>query len=688
MRQVFIGVAASLIAATTAFALSVTDGEDASDLIGQADYVTGFADGQATPAAPDSAVKNRFFNLGRPDYDAQRRRFFVPDIHNHRVLVFDLSSGIPDDMQPAYVLGQPDFVTGGADPNNLYGNTNTQNPINGCTTTINACGAGRIMAVAYDASRDYLYATDIDNSRVLVWDVAPASIQNGAAAVAVLGQHDLVSDEQRIACGSGPSATPTACSIKQPYAVSYDGAADRLYVSDSADNRVLVFDLSAGLSNGMAADNVLGQPDFVTKTPNTACGGGSAGVPNACGIEGYVADIYPQGNQLFVADGNNSRILVYDLSAGLSNGMAAANVLGQPDFATVTEDTACGGGSAGAPNACGFGPFGSPDSMAMDEVSSILYVVDGWNHRVLVFDLSAGLSNGMAAANVLGQPNFSVGFTWDASYGAASPPTKASLLGASGALFDAQNDRLFVADSGNNRILTYGLSSGDSPVVIQGGTGSTSTDNGDGTSTVVTTTQDDNAFEVTLPNNAAPIGTNTAVEIVVSGGNHPSITIAAYLAGGNKSVKMPWSADDVCIDDSPGGSIDSQGSCNAPKVRIRKKDLNAVGDCVVWEDSDTICRIDSDTLEISGLEHSTLYAVIDSDDDGAPDDDDACPGTDLQGPIPTNTLRTNHQGDAEITADGCNCSQILEIKPGANNGEKKFGCTQGTLSVWATSQWQ
>ncbi len=31
---------------------------------------------------------------------------------------------------------------------------------------------------------------------------------------------------------------------------------------------------------------------------------------------------------------------------------------------------------------------------------------------------------------------------------------------------------------------------------------------------------------------------------------------------------------------------------------------------------------------------------------------------------------------------GCSCAEVLYCKPGANNGEYKFGITQGTLNVW------
>jgi hypothetical protein len=98
---------------------------------------------------------------------------------------------------------------------------------------------------------------------------------------------------------------------------------------------------------------------------------------------------------------------------------------------------------------------------------------------------------------------------------------------------------------------------------------------------------------------------------------------------------------------------------------------------------------------------------VDTDGDGVPDDQDKCtdPATVLPEGVPTLELRPNHY--AQINPDipfevgtpgggystssidlyntfGCSCEQILECKPGNNNGEYKFGCTEGTMNVWTT----
>jgi hypothetical protein len=87
----------------------------------------------------------------------------------------------------------------------------------------------------------------------------------------------------------------------------------------------------------------------------------------------------------------------------------------------------------------------------------------------------------------------------------------------------------------------------------------------------------------------------------------------------------------------------------------------------------------------------------DGDNDGVADQQDKCPGTVL--PEVFAKLNPNNYGDIDgdkifevgsakgyadstytITkTSGCGCQQILAQKPGNNEGEKKFGCTKGTM---------
>jgi len=105
--------------------------------------------------------------------------------------------------------------------------------------------------------------------------------------------------------------------------------------------------------------------------------------------------------------------------------------------------------------------------------------------------------------------------------------------------------------------------------------------------------------------------------------------------------------------------------------------------------------------------------LFDRDGDNVPDEEDKCPDTVLPESIPTKRLLTNHYADIDgdgifetikrkikgsndyIIRDriddsnytledtyGCSCEQILEIKPGSDKGEEKFGCVIGTIKTW------
>ncbi|MBW2981342.1 hypothetical protein KY343_00550 [Candidatus Woesearchaeota archaeon] len=74
---------------------------------------------------------------------------------------------------------------------------------------------------------------------------------------------------------------------------------------------------------------------------------------------------------------------------------------------------------------------------------------------------------------------------------------------------------------------------------------------------------------------------------------------------------------------------------------------------------------------------------LDDDNDGVCNADDKCPATVAW--YATQGLRPNHYDNSNMdlaTTYGCSCEQILYCKPGANNGEQKWGCTEGTMNVW------
>ena len=98
----------------------------------------------------------------------------------------------------------------------------------------------------------HVVVADTDHNRVLIWNRIPTS--NNAPADVVVGQ-------QTFNTASVPGNTPNAKSMRGPQGVWIQNG--RLYVADTQNNRVLIFN-RIPTSNGVAADVVLGQPDFTT----------------------------------------------------------------------------------------------------------------------------------------------------------------------------------------------------------------------------------------------------------------------------------------------------------------------------------------------------------------------------------------------------------------------------------------
>jgi sugar lactone lactonase YvrE len=117
-------------------------------------------------------------------------------------------------------------------------------------------------------------------------------------------------------------------------------------------------------------------------------------------------------------------------------GQAAASVLGQTDFNS--------GSSGNAPHR-----FQNPESVAIDPVTGKVFVADSGHYRILRFSGAAALLNGSFPEAVIGQPNFST--TLQNQGGLPGPNT----LNFVYQITVDSNGRLWVCDSGNNRVLCF-----------------------------------------------------------------------------------------------------------------------------------------------------------------------------------------------------------------------------------------
>jgi hypothetical protein len=196
---------------------------------------------------------------------------------------------------------------------------------------------------------------------------------------------------------------------------------------------------AAALANGQPANIVIGQPDFFS----TTCNNGGISAASLCGPAGVAVD--SSGN-LYVSDNGNNRILEYNTpfvhTGATGAGDAVADqVFGQQGDFTANMCNQGAGTAATAQTLC------SPTGIAIDG-TGVLYIADNGNNRIIEYLFP---SIEIAADDVFGQlGHFN---TTQCNRGLASADAD-SLCGPSGMAIDSFNN-LYVADSGNNRVLEY-----------------------------------------------------------------------------------------------------------------------------------------------------------------------------------------------------------------------------------------
>jgi len=345
----------------------------------------------------------------------------VADAGNHRILVFDRFEDWPAEsstrVSPAArsVIGQPDLLTAKA----AAGAT-------GLSTPVQAVFSGSELFIA-----------DSGNHRVVVWP------QPFTGATRVLGQLALDFNAANLIEGRELFLTPPAIGLVAGTAV-IDTISNppRLYIADTFNNRILGFRDANRVKPGDFADIVIGQPDRFRSTVNYPSNDQRTATRSSLfWPSGLAVDV--AGN-LWVADSGNNRVLRFPKpNFEQPQTLPEANlVLGQADF-TSPRSTDPTRRTMGIPYGLAFTPEGH------------LLVSDVGHNRVLLFRKPDGgdFTNGMDAAAKFGQPNFTSG---------ASGSGENRFNAPRGIAVDTSG-RLYVADTGNNRILIFSNAAATGP---------------------------------------------------------------------------------------------------------------------------------------------------------------------------------------------------------------------------------
>jgi sugar lactone lactonase YvrE len=287
----------------------------------------------------------------------------------------------------------------------------------GCSPLSATCLATSAPAVAVDASNN-LYVADPASHRVLAYNTP---LVGDTTADRLLGQTDFdVTGRNGI----------DAVGLNNPAHVHVDrsSSAQRLYVADASNHRVLAWNLTS-FTSGQAADRVFGQATFTTG----GCNRGGIGAGTLCTPNDVATD--PAGN-LYISDIGNSRVLEYDAPFGTGGDTVAERAFGQKDFIAAS----CNSGGISALSLC------NPRGLGVAP-SGEVYVVDSGNHRVLRYD--APLSVDLSADGVLGQHGF--------RYKVANRVDGAGLSTPYDVALDTSVTpaRLYAADYDNARVLAW-----------------------------------------------------------------------------------------------------------------------------------------------------------------------------------------------------------------------------------------
>lgn len=286
--------------------------------------------------------------------------FAVADTDNNRVLLWNEIPTVMD-QNADIVLGQPDFTT-------------LQTPSSTYASSTSLRGPQGVWI-----QNGKLFVADTQNNRVMIWNRIPTT--NNQPADLVLGQPTFNTNT-----GQSPTVTaPTAAAnqLENPTSVTSDGT--HLFVSDLGFNRVLIWN-TIPTTMDQNADVAVGQPDLMQTAPNNTavCTNLPMGVAGQCQTSlNFPRYALSDGTRLFIADGGNDRVVIYD-HIPTTSGKAFDAVLGEPDFVQdVVSSASISIASTAIDNTGGVDLTPAPQALAWDGTN--LYVSDPYNRRVLVF---------------------------------------------------------------------------------------------------------------------------------------------------------------------------------------------------------------------------------------------------------------------------------------------------------------
>lgn len=362
---------------------------------------------------------------------------YVCDSPQNRVVVYTsltvpASANSPVQNTTSPPTGQPSATTGQAN----------QGQVNPSNQTLSYPIAGAI-----NPSNSEMWIVDQGNHRVVAFANQGGGVYS--TATRVIGQTDFIYGTANLIVGSEMWLSGYGGGV----ALDNNSTPPHLYIADSRNNRILAFNnaynVGVGGSGVLAqkADLVIGQADLLHSTVNYP--NGAAGQPSATGLNLPTAVAVDSNGNLWVADSGNSRAVRFPAPFAQTAGspQTATLVLGQSSL-TIS--------NPGVSQYTMTQPFGlAIFADSGPAASGSLAVSDLAANRILVFNRPSGgdFSSGQEAEFVIGQASFSQ---------ASAGNTTSQLNNPRGLAVDS-GDRLYVADSANNRLIVFSKPTANNP---------------------------------------------------------------------------------------------------------------------------------------------------------------------------------------------------------------------------------
>lgn len=370
---------------------------------------------------------------------ANQKKLWVSDFDNNRILQFDITGDVTTWHPSAeLVLGQTQLANVGPNYNTGVESGNTSADL--------LHGMYGPAGLAFYNNR--LYAADSRNCRGIVYDFStlvanpfpgatlPITGQLGANSLDVTGGANSGADVCYNQAGSTFFGGVGQNVMSNPTGIAVDSHNALIYIADQNNNRVLVYSITAPALNATnVATNVIGQSNYTNNSSGSGPFDSVLDLPT--GVDVYTTPGSPNTTTVLVTSQGDHTLKIYGLSGGLFSFNPANSVWNS-------------GGSAAS------GPTGlsSPSAVTISSTTQQAFVADTANNRIKVYQYNGVAHEDAFPIDVVGHTDPS-GSQISFAAATVNGPNSASAYQPTFGAFDTAYNRIYVSDTGNNRVLVY-----------------------------------------------------------------------------------------------------------------------------------------------------------------------------------------------------------------------------------------